>query len=158
MTLHELFNYLPRASLISVGHRLDVHMYVFVILIRNKFNVLCRKRRFLATCEILSSIIYYTYLRKYKQHKQKMHWHIVNFSHYSRPFSQQVATRFCFVYVFGSVWLFGGWVGDLLGFFSLILLFLSLYAVFWVGFLVVFFLQINKFYKYFHNVTYINFI
>lgn len=119
MTLHELFNYLPRASLIFVGHRLDVHRYVFVILIRNKFNVLCRKRRFLATCEILSSIIYCNYLRKYKQHKQKMHWHIVNFIHYSRPFSQQVATRFCFVYVFGSVWLFWGWGWGFVGVFLL---------------------------------------
>lgn len=72
LTLHELFNYLPRTSLISVGHLLDVHMYVFVILMRNKFNMLCRKHKFFATGETLLFLNYfYNYLRKYTQHNKK---------------------------------------------------------------------------------------
>lgn len=107
MTLHKLFHYLPRTSLISVGHLLDVHRYVFVILMRHKFNMLCRKHKFFATGETLLFLnYYYNYLRKYTQHKQKMHYY-THSSHNSRPFSQQVGIQhwillfwLCFVFFF----------------------------------------------------------
>lgn len=139
--------------MISVGHLLDVHRYVFVILMRNKFNMLCRKHKFFATGETLLFLnYYYYYLRKYTEHKQKcinirIPVTIPDLSVNRLVFSIEF---FCFDYV---LWFFYSFI---------LLLFIFCYVCFFVYFLLLFqkislinrFIMAHKFILVSFNITY----